>query len=353
MNRGFVDRITRALLYEGYVLYPYRKSVKNSHRWTFGGIYPQAWSEAQTGADAWMMQTECLIHGTGRTRLRTIVRFLQLVNRQVGEIDPPLDELPAEGEPEYRTTPSLRIGEKLYQSWQEAEEREVDFGMVQIADLVRQSYRTFVQYPLRRTIEPLREEFGKIAGLLIRDQRAIEGTIEIFAAPVADDLFRLTVRITNQTELPDAQDRNEALLRSFVSTHTILGAEEGEFVSQTDPPAIWKTQSADCRNLGAWPVLVGEEGTRDTVLSSPIILSDYPQLAPESPGDLFDSTEIDEILTLRILTLTDEEKRAAAGMDERVRHLLERTEVLARDQLMNLHGTIRGLKPVAQEQSNG
>ena len=96
-----------------------------------------------------------------------------------------------------------------------------------------------------------------------------------------------------------------------------------------------------CRNVGGWPVLVGEEGTRDTMLSSPIILYDYPQIAPESPGDLFDGTEIDEILTLRIMTLTDEEKRAAIGLDSRARDLLSRTENLSREQLYDLHGVMR------------
>ena len=93
-------------------------------------------------------------------------------------------------------------------------------------------------------------------------------------------------------------------------------------------------------------VLVGEEGQRDAMLSAPIILYDYPQVAPESPGDLFDGTEIDEILTLRILTLTEEEKRAAAAVDQRARALLERTEALAREQLLRLHGTVRGLRPL-------
>ena len=83
------------------------------------------------------------------------------------------------------------------------------------------------------------------------------------------------------------------------------------------------------------------------MLSSPIILYDYPQIAPESPGDLFDATEIDEILTLRILTLTEDEKRAMSDVDDRARALLERTESLAREQLMGLHGTIRGLRPIS------
>jgi hypothetical protein len=77
------------------------------------------------------------------------------------------------------------------------------------------------------------------------------------------------------------------------------------------------------------------------MLSSPIILYDYPQIAPESPGNLFDSTEIDEILSLRILTLTDEEKREMAGASEQARALLERTESLSPADWGRLHGALR------------
>lgn len=120
---------------------------------------------------------------------------------------------------------------------------------------------------------------------------------------------------------------------------------DGAFVSLLDPPAPWREAAAGCRNVGAWPVLVGEEGQTDTMLSAPIILYDYPQLAPESPGDLFDGTEIDEILTLRILTLTDDEKRTMAAVDERARALLARTEALGAEELMRLHGAVRSLRP--------
>lgn len=91
---------------------------------------------------------------------------------------------------------------------------------------------------------------------------------------------------------------------------------------------------------------VGNEGEYDTMLSSPIILYDYPQIAPESPGTLFDGTEIDEILALRIMTLTDEEKQEIRQGDERAREILERTEAITPEQFMKLHGVIRSLRPV-------
>lgn len=96
--------------------------------------------------------------------------------------------------------------------------------------------------------------------------------------------------------------------------------------------------------MHTWPVLVGSEG--DSILSSPIILYDYPQIAPESPVSLFDGTEIDEILMLRIMTLTDEEKDEMRRGDDRVREILERTESLTPEAFMKLHGTIRSMRPV-------
>jgi hypothetical protein len=125
--------------------------------------------------------------------------------------------------------------------------------------------------------------------------------------------------------------------------------QHGEFVSLFDPPDELRTATAACNNVGTWPVLVGESGAKDVMLSSPIILYDYPTIAPESPGDLFDGTEIDEILMLRILTLTDEEKRDMRHLDDRTRAILERTETLPAEQMMKLHGALRGLRPSGGE----
>ena len=203
------------------------------------------------------------------------------------------------------------------------------------------------QIPFRfsgaRELEPLRAANGSVAGVLIRSRMAIEGEITIIAREIAPDVFQLTVRIENLTPIdaPIQLSRDEIQLRAFTSTHTILSSRNAEFVSLLDPPAELKDAAAACNNQGTWPVLAGEPGEKDILLSSPIILYDYPQVAPESPGDLFDSTEIDEILTLRILAMTDEEKREMAAADERGRALLERTEALTAADMARLHGTLR------------
>lgn len=202
--------------------------------------------------------------------------------------------------------------------------------------------------PILAELEPLRDPTGAVVGVIVREQQAIEGAVELVAERAGDRLFKIMVRVLNLTplELEDQKSRDKALMRSFASTHTILGVRAGQFVSLLDPPEQWREIAAGCRNVGGWPVLVGEIGERDTMLASPIILYDYPQIAPESPGDLFDGTEIDEILTLRIMTMTEDEKREMAAVDECARVLLDRTEALAREQLMGLHGTMRSLRPL-------
>jgi hydrogenase maturation protease len=89
------------------------------------------------------------------------------------------------------------------------------------------------------------------------------------------------------------------------------------------------------------------------MLASPIVLYDYPQVAPESPGSFFDSTEIDEMLTLRIMTLTDQEKSEMAAIDSRAAELLARTERTARERLLGLHGTVRGFRDLPEEKHHG
>jgi hydrogenase maturation protease len=143
--------------------------------------------------------------------------------------------------------------------------------------------------------------------------------------------------------------RDEALMHSLVSAHLVLGVRRGEFVSLLEPPAELQELAAQCQNVGVWPVLVGEQGQLDTLLASPIILYDYPQIAPESAGDLFDGTEIDEILSLRIMTLTDEEKNEIRQSDDRARQILERTDAMPAEQFMKLHGAMRGMRPLKED----
>jgi hypothetical protein len=341
MNRQLVDRVAEAVLYEGYILYPYRPSLKNRQRWTFGGLFPRSYCEAHAGSDAWTMQTECLVLGSGQAQLEVHIRFLQLQARLVGQIDPPLSDWTSAEDPPYRVVDSLRVGEKLWQTWQEGTEREVSLE-ADLARLVSRPLQHDFVMEGRRQREWLRTGAQELAGVLIREQQALSGTVTLSAGEVEDGLFKLRVQICNRTPLEGADQltRDEAALHALVATHTILGVRDGEFVSLIDPPLALKKEAAACSNCGTWPVLVGETGARHTMLSAPIILYDYPQLAAESRGNFFDASEIDEMLALRILTLSEDEKKAMAAVDERARALLERTETLGLKGLAELHGVV-------------
>jgi len=198
-------------------------------------------------------------------------------------------------------------------------------------------------YPATRALEPISDTCGRICGVIVRSQAAVSGRVTLAIDQLGSDAWRLTASIGNTTALPAPAplDRDAAQLAAFLSTHVILGAEDGAFVSLIDPPERLAQAARSCVNQSAWPVLVGDEGARDTLLCSPIILYDHPQIAAESPGDLYDGTEIDEILTLRILTMTAAEKQEMAATDERARALLARTESLTQEQLLQLHGVMR------------
>jgi hypothetical protein len=354
MNLTTVEKIAKAVLYEGYMLYPYRpSSVKNQQRWNFGVLSPQSYSEVQGGAEAWSMQTECLIEGTALTGLEIRIRFLQLVARSVGELTTPVAQFSREDVPEFHLVEKLAVNGRVHQPWQEAIEREISLPVCNVEALRYRLTPDVIQFPESKEFEALRDRSGKIVGLVVRNRKPLSGAVEVLAEEIQDELFKVTVRIRNTTPFEATREtsRDAALLSSMVSTHTVLGVQEGRFVSLLAPEEPLVKLAASCKNVGTWPVLVGAEGQCDTMLSSPIILYDYPQIAPESAGDLFDGTEIDEILALRIMTLTDDEKREMSESDERARAMLERTETMPAEQLMKLHGVLRGLRPLKEEAS--
>jgi hypothetical protein len=177
----------------------------------------------------------------------------------------------------------------------------------------------------------------------------LSGVVRIGLQPVADipSLLELRVRVENVTAWMEAgAPRNEALRAALLGTHLLLAVSNGAFVSLMDPPAFAAAAAAGCRNVGTYPVLAGPAGRRDLVLSAPVILYDHPAVAPESPRDLFDATEIDEILTLRIQTLTDDEKREVRASDPRLAALLDSADRMDAEAMARLHGATRELRPV-------
>jgi len=320
--------VADAVLYEGYLLYPYRASAtKNQVRWQWGVLMPPAFADAGAGEHAWS-RTELLAEPAVDAALHVRVRFLQL-QRRIVEVGP-----------EFRPVPSVTVGGVEHTTWDEAVEREVDavFGMT---DLL--AGEVTVPFDVPGGVE--HEPFD--GGRVTRRREPLAGEICLRATTLPGPFggVRLSLLLANRSTA-DADTREVALRQALIATHTLMSLSGGHFLSATDPPEWASLATAECRSERVWPVLVG-----DSVLCTPIILADQPEIAAESAGNLFDGTEIDEILTLRTMTLTDEEKRQARATDPRAADLIDRVDHLPPELLDRLHGTIRYVRKVTGEQA--
>ncbi|HEX5425834.1 MAG TPA: hypothetical protein VFW94_19960 [Candidatus Acidoferrales bacterium] len=342
--KDLVDRIAEAVLYEGYILYPYRPSaLKNRQRWNFGALCPRSYSEAQDGNELWSSKTQCLAIASDSATVDVKVCFLHLVKRRAARVTRTVADLCECTDADFEFVEVLEVGCDRRYTWQEAIGREFEFQHIAGAYASEEKHFEF-QLNALESVEPVRGPAGEIAGAFTREQNAIDGSARVQIEKVRDSLLRITLHISNETDFPAAfrASRDEAMMHSLVSCHAVLKIQNGEFVSLLDPPEQFADFASACENVGAYPVLVGEKGQRSTMLSSPVILYDYPKIAPESAGDLFDGTEIDEILTLRILALSEREKTEMRQCDERARRILDRIEANPRH-LSQLHGTIRAV----------
>ena len=325
MNLDAVRRMADAVLYEGYILYPYRASAqKNRSRWQFGVVMPSAYTAADPSESA-VTQTECVLEHSGQPTVQIILRFLQVQRRTI------------EGSPAA--------------AWDEAVEREIEFT-VDRAELLGEGCVKDFAVAGGEDREPLADggdpQDGPGTGDTIRRREPLAGAVSVRATEIAGPwrAARLRIRVENLSVAdPVPQHREEALPWALVAAHMIISVSGGEFISMTDPPIWARAAVAECENIGGWPVLGDPDGGRQVMLSAPIILYDNPELAPESPGELYDGTEIDEILTLRTLALSDEEKVEARATDPRAAALIDRVESMDAPAMARLHGTIRSPRP--------
>jgi hypothetical protein len=288
-------KVADAVLYEGYLLYPYRASAqKNKLRWQFGVLAPRRWSEAG-GGDPWRSRTETLLEADDDCVVDLRLRALQLETRG------------SDG-------------------WDEGVEQEV--GVV---------------LPL---FETRTTDFALPAGT---GRHAVTGRLRVTAErlPGPYGVVRLRVDVENLTDCEPGLPRDEAVRRSLVGAHLLIAARGGSFLSLADPPEWARTFAEGCVNESTWPVLLG-----NVVLSSPIIVADHATVAPESQGDMFDGTEIDEILSLRTIALTEEEKAEARATDPRAAAILDRLDSMPAEVWERLHGAIRSLRAVEPDTSH-
>ncbi|WP_222106381.1 hypothetical protein [Catellatospora sichuanensis] len=376
--------VADAVLYEGYLLYPYRASAaKNQLRWQFGVLVPPAYANDALGEYTWC-QTQLLAEPRPGARLHWRLRFLQAQSRTV-ETDS------GDG---WHPVPSAEVDGTVHLPFDETVEQSVDLVLTP-ADLVGSpDHISSFDIPGAIATEHLTPSVR-----LRRERHPLHGELRLHAEllPGPYGLIRLTATVTNHTiarkgtvgsrqrdeqqlcTSPSVEEgrflhasaaaaqvdggaeagsvaevgppfrgleRPEALRYSLIAAHSVFVLTAGNFVSLLDPPEWAKTAVQECRNIRTWPVLLGPEGSREVMLSAPVILYDHPVVAPESPGDMFDALEIDELLVLRTLTLTDEEKRQVRATDPRGGALLGRAETMPPEVFERLHGAIRQLRPV-------
>jgi hypothetical protein len=312
--------IADAVLYEGYLLYPYRAtSSKNQSRWQFGVLGPPGASDAGAGEDD-TLSAQFLIDGD--SELSLVLRFLQLQHRHA-ERDT--------GDARFEPVDELTNGLRSWVTWDEAVECELFFGPFRLADL--QNPRT-----LPVVVTAGRDTEDVDGGRLIRTRAPIQAELSI-AVERDEGLSRVTVSVRNTGAA--ALDKATAIATSLIGTHIVSEVVGGEFVSLLEPPESATGPVARCVQHRCFPVLAGRPGERDLLLISPIILYDHPEIAEQSEGALYDSTEIDEILTLRVMTMTDEEKAQARATDPLAAQLIDRCDSMSPDAMQQLHGILR------------
>lgn len=361
-----VGKVADAVLLEGYLLYPYRASAqKNQLRWQFGVLTPQVWAER--AGENWYSRTECLLEpgSAPGAVLRVRLRFLRLRKRRVQRLV---------GR-DYRDTDELVVhdaagAETLHLPWDEGLPEVVDADLP-VAELATAERVVPVELTAARTEEPITEADGTVIGRLVRESWAVRARVVVDTEPVPGPYgaLRLRVRVENpgprdgsvadtdhRNGAPDSVThglseqgtaRDVALRHSLIAAHSVLALSDGTFLSSTDPPEWARPAVRACVNEHTWPALSGPAEHPNVVLSSPIILPDFPEIAPESPNELFDGCENDEILTLRTMALTDQEKREARATDPRAASLVDAVDSMPPEIFERLHGVIRSMGPSA------
>jgi hypothetical protein len=304
VNFAAARAVADAVMYEGYILYPYRASApKNRSRWQFGVVMSPGYT-AVDPSERDFAQTECVLEHGAQTTIAVLTRFLQ-VQRRTGDGS----------------------------CWDEAVEHEV-VVRVDAARLFDGGHVTEFEIPGEEERD----------GDIVRRREKLIASVSLLATPLPGPwgAMRLRARVDNRSAPATVpRTRDEALPTALVAAHQLIGVLGGAFISMTDPPEWASAEVQACENVGCWPVLAGPDGGRGIMLSTPIILYDHPELAPESPGELYDGTEIDEILSLRTLALSDAEKQEARATDPRAAALIDRVEALGADDFTRMHGAIR------------
>lgn len=340
--------VANAVLYEGYILYPYHATHGKNQgavRFQWGVLVPPAWL-ANDPYERSLCRTELVVDPAADAEVAVRVRYLRLQHRGVEVADSSADG-------GFRRVEKLDVGGQVWMQWDEAIETELDLGMIPLLPPAGAERSVPFSFPATTHVELVTASAAPTpAGRILRTTEALQGEVRLRAqwADGPRQLVKLTIEVENTSSWSDLTVGREAVMRrSLIAVHTLAAVDGGSFCSQLDPPEDAVEAVAGCKSIASYPVLVGQPGVADLVLASPIILYDYPAIAPESEGDFHDGLEIDEILALRVMTLTDDEKAEARGTDPRARAIIERCDNMAATSWERLHGTMRDTRTLGLE----
>ena len=294
MQRRFhtASGVADAVLYEGYVLYPYHATNGKNHggvRFQWGVLAAPAW----LAVDSWertTMRTELIVDPGTEPQIAVRLRFLQLQHRALEAVD-------ADGN--FVRTEKLEVGDRVWMEWDEAIEREIDLAVLSLLPLAQASLTIPIDFPATSETEIVTEIEGvddsPVAGRIVRSTEDVTAIARVTAA-WADGpgvLIKVGIEVENTTTWVVNGTREDAMRRALIAVHTLAALEDGAFCSVFDPPDHAVEAVAGCHSIASYAVLVGQAGATDLVLASPIILYDYPAIAPESDGDFHDGCEIE------------------------------------------------------------
>ena len=286
---GELERLVDSLLYEGYALYPYTPGAqKNATPTPFGIVYPPAYAE-RNPATFDRVRLQCLARPTAGAKLSATVLFL---------------------------SPS---GER-----HEAQRHSVEVPETQLGERVSVP---FAQGRVTLRSEPVAQAGdGDEAG--DRD-----------LGDAGQGLWKVSSCVHNTSTVDPGPERSAALGESLISTHIVVRISAGSFVSPLG--------SEGCESVNTWPVLA--TAADDAILGAAIVLPDHPQLAPESLGNLFDNTEIEEALLLHVHALSDSERDQISAQDPAVRAMIERAAATTPQEMLALHGRMTLRDPAPED----
>lgn len=320
-----VERIAQALLYEGFLLFPYRATaLKNRVRTSFGELAP----EASRGFRRSSQTAEIPVVVAPEAAITARVAFLRPVHRVVR------DGAGLEVE-------RVVVGEREIAGWEEAHEVVSIHGPFPASSLGGRGVEVTIPVPAVSASEELRVgDGGPVVARVARRAPPLVAALQLaLREGPCGPILRAQLRNAS-IGIQGGDDGSEVLHAAHVALHL----QGGTFVSVVDPPAARAADAESCDPDGAWFVLAGPPGDQTLALASPIILDEHPAIAPESPRDLFDATENDELLTLCLRALGEEERRAIVATDPRAAALVDAVIALSEEAMGGLHGAVRGFR---------